>query len=86
MKVKIDKSRRVYKGNSNNGRINENKYEVLEFVFPEELEDFTKYIEIEATDNEGTLRYADRIEDNEFAIDNTLSKYSLITAMLFAKI
>lgn len=85
MKVKIDKSRRVYKGTSNSGRINENKYEVLEFVFPEELEDFTKYIEIEATDNEGTLRYADRIEDNEFAIDNTLSKYSLITAQVVCK-
>lgn len=85
MKVKIDKSRKVYKGNSNNGRINENKYEVLEFVFPEELEDFTKYIEIEATDSEGTLRYADRIEDNEFAIDNTLSKYSLITAQVVCK-
>lgn len=85
MKVKIDKSRKVFKGNSNNGRINENKYEVLEFVFPEELEDFTKYIEIEATNDEGTLRYVDRIENNEFVINNTLSKYESITAQIICK-
>ena len=47
MKIVIYQNREVYKEESKIGNDSENKVETLEFEFPEEYEDFTKYIEFQ---------------------------------------
>lgn len=81
MKISVDKDRKVYTSSSLAGTVNENYYEVLEFTFPEELENYTKYIEIQAED----LRYVDRIEDNKFTISNELTKYEYLQVQIVCK-
>lgn len=79
MKVKVNKNRQVFKGSLSVGISNENNYEVLEFTFPAELDNYIKYIEIQAENEEGKLEYVDRIQDNKFTLTNRLTKYRELT-------
>ena len=47
MKITIYQNREVYKEETKIGNDSENKVETLDFEFPEEYRDFTKYIEFQ---------------------------------------
>ncbi len=78
MKIIIYQNREVYKEDSKIGNDSENKVEILEFEFPEEYKDFTKYIEFQIKDE----KYVDLIEDNKYIITRAIAKYGKIKAQI----
>lgn len=81
MKVVIYQNREVYKEESKIGNDSENKVETLEFEFPEEYEDFTKYIEFQI----GGEKYVDLIKDNKYVITKEVAKQGKIKTQLVLK-
>lgn len=81
MKITIYQNREVYKEESKIGNDSENKVETLEFEFPEEYEDFTKYIEFQIKGE----KYVDLIEDNKYVITREVAKYGKIKTQLVLK-
>lgn len=78
MKIIIYQNREVYKEESKIGNDSENKVETLEFEFPEEYKDFTKYIEFQTKDE----KYVDLIEDDKYIITRAIAKYGKIKAQI----
>lgn len=78
MKIIIYQNREVSKENSKIGNDSENKVETLEFEFPEEYKDFTKYIEFQTKDE----KYVDLIEDDKYIITRAIAKYGKIKAQI----
>lgn len=78
MKITIYQNREVYKEESKIGNDSENKVETLEFEFPEEYKDFTKYIEFQTKDE----KYVDLIEDDKYIITRAIAKYGKIKAQI----
>ena len=74
MKITIYQNREVYKEESKIGNDSENKVETLEFEFPEEYEDFTKYIEFQIKGE----KYTDIIENNKYEITRAIAKQGKI--------
>lgn len=81
MKIIIYQNREVYKENSKIGNDSENKVETLEFEFPEEYKDFTKYIEFQIKGE----KYVDLIENNKYVITKSVAKYGKIKAQVVLK-
>lgn len=81
MKITIYQNREVYKEESKIGNDSENKVETLEFEFPEEYEDFTKYIEFQIKGE----KYVDLIEDNKYVITREVAKYGKIKTQVVLK-
>ena len=81
MKIIIYQNREVYKEESKIGNDSENKVETLEFEFPEEYEDFTKYIEFQIKGE----KYVDLIEDNKYVITREVAKYGKIKTQVVLK-
>lgn len=81
MKITIYQNREVYKEESKIGNDSENKVETLEFEFPEEYRDFTKYIEFQIKGE----KYVDLIEDNKYVITREVAKYGKIKTQLVLK-
>lgn len=81
MKIIIYQNREVYKENSKIGNDSENKVETLEFEFPEEYKDFTKYIEFQIKGE----KYVDLIENNKYVITKEVAKYGKIKAQVVLK-
>lgn len=78
MKIIIYQNREVSKENSKIGNDSENKVETLEFEFPEEYKDFTKYIEFQIKDE----KYVDLIENDKYIITRAIAKYGKIKAQI----
>ena len=74
MKITIYQNREVYKEESKIGNDSENKVETLEFEFPEEYRDFTKYIEFQIKGE----KYTDIIENNKYEITRAIAKQGKI--------
>lgn len=81
MKIVIYQNREVYKEESKIGNDSENKVETLEFEFPEEYEDFTKYIEFQTRGE----KYVDLIKDNKYVITKEVAKQGKIKTQLVLK-
>ena len=81
MKITIYQNREVYKEESKIGNDSENKVETLEFEFPEEYRDFTKYIEFQIKGE----KYVDLIEDNKYVITREVAKYGKIKTQVVLK-
>lgn len=81
MKIVIYQNREVYKEESKIGNDSENKVETLEFEFPEEYEDFTKYIEFQIRGE----KYVDLIKDNKYVITKEVAKQGKIKTQLVLK-
>ena len=81
MKITIYQNREVYKEESKIGNDSENKVETLEFEFPEEYKDFTKYIEFQIKGG----KYVDLIEDNKYVITREVAKYGKIKTQVVLK-
>lgn len=81
MKIIIYQNREVYKEESKIGNDSENKVETLEFEFPEEYADFTKYIEFQIKGE----KYVDLIEDNKYVITREVAKYGKIKTQVVLK-
>ena len=81
MKIIIYQNREVYKEESKIGNDSENKVETLEFEFPEEYKDFTKYIEFQIKGE----KYVDLVEDNKYVITREVAKYGKIKTQLVLK-
>lgn len=81
MKIIIYQNREVYKEESKIGNDSENKVETLEFEFPEEYKDFTKYIEFQIKGG----KYVDLIEDNKYVITREVAKYGKIKTQVVLK-
>lgn len=81
MKIIIYQNREVYKENSKIGNDSENKVETLEFEFPEEYADFTKYIEFQIKGG----KYVDLIEGNKYVITREVAKYGKIKTQIVLK-
>lgn len=81
MKIEIYKSRNVYKEKSTAGVQGENKAEVLEFVFPAFLENYEKYIEIQAEEE----NIIDKIEENKYELTTGITQYDTIKAQIILK-
>lgn len=81
MKIIIYQNREVYKEESKIGNDSENKVETLEFEFPEEYRDFTKYIEFQIKGE----KYVDLIEDNKYVITREVAKYGKIKTQVVLK-
>mgnify|MGYP004636873587 CR=1 FL=1 len=78
MKIVIYQNREVYKENNKIGNDLENKVETLEFEFPEEYKDFTKYIEFQIKDE----KYVDLIENDKYIITRSIAKFGKIKAQI----
>ena len=81
MKIIIYQNREVYKEESKIGNDSENKVETLEFEFPEEYKDFTKYIEFQIKGE----KYVDLVEDNKYVITREVAKYGKIKTQIVLK-
>lgn len=81
MKIVIYQNREVLKEESKIGNDSENKVETLEFEFPEEYEDFTKYIEFQIRGE----KYVDLIKDNKYVITKEVAKQGKIKTQLVLK-
>lgn len=81
MKIVIYQNREVYKEESKIGNDSENKVETLEFEFPKEYEDFTKYIEFQIRGE----KYVDLIKDNKYVITKEVAKQGKIKTQLVLK-
>ena len=81
MKITIYQNREVYKEESKIGNDSENKVETLEFEFPEEYADFTKYIEFQIKGE----KYVDLIEGNKYVITREVAKYGKIKTQVVLK-
>lgn len=81
MKVEIFKDRKVRRENEIAGVQGENKAEVLEFVFPTFLEEYEKYIEIQAGDES----IINKIENNKYELEKGITKYETIKAQIILK-
>lgn len=81
MKITIYQNREVYKEESKIGNDSENKVETLEFEFPEEYADFTKYIEFQIKGE----KYVDLIENNKYVITREVAKYGKIKTQVVLK-
>lgn len=81
MKIVIYQNREVCKEESKIGNDSENKVETLEFEFPEEYEDFTKYIEFQIRGE----KYVDLIKDNKYVITKEVAKQGKIKTQLVLK-
>lgn len=81
MKIEIYKSRNVYKEKSTAGVQGENKAEILDFVFPTFLEEYEKYIEIQA----GEENIIDKIENNKYELEKGITQYETIKAQIILK-
>lgn len=78
MKLVVNKDRTVYSAGTW-GTVNENDYEILEFEFPEELDNYNKRI-VYYLDNE---RVWDAIVDNKAYITNAITKYERVKAYIW---
>lgn len=81
MKITIYQNREVYKEESKIGNDSENKVETLEFEFPEEYKDFTKYIEFQIKGG----KYVDLIENNKYVITREVAKCGKIKTQVVLK-
>lgn len=81
MKIIIYRNREVYKENSKIGNDSENKVEILEFEFPEEFRDFTKYIEFQIKGK----KYVDLIQNDKYVITKAIAKYGKIKTQVVLK-
>ena len=80
MKVEISIDRSYILEKSTLGTQQENKFEKLEFLFPEEINDYTKTIEFQTPDS----KYIDNIENDEYIIKNNISKYECVQVQVIA--
>lgn len=78
MKLVIDKNRKVYSAGTW-GTKNENNYEILNFEFPEELEEYNKRIVYYL----GDKRVWDAIVYNKAYITNAITKYEKVNAYVW---
>ena len=78
MKLVIDKDRKVYSAGTW-GTVNENNYEILEFEFPAELENYNKRI-VYYLDNQ---RVWDAIVDNKAIITNQITTKGTVKAYVW---
>lgn len=80
MKVEIYANRDIYI-DGNAGTVKENNIEVLEFKFPEKLDSYKKYIEIQTRD----LKLVDIIEDNQYVLKNNITKNDVAKVQIILK-
>ena len=80
MKIEIFKNRTVFK-EGNAGTINENNVEIIEFKFPEELNGYEKYIEIETVDG----KFIDNIENNTYTLARNITKHNNVKTQIVLK-
>ncbi len=80
MKVEISIDRSCVREKSTLGTQQENKFEKLEFTFPEEIKDYTKTIEFQTPDD----KFIDKIENDEYIIKNNISKYECVQVQIIA--
>jgi len=80
MQIKINIDRNCELESSRIGTQNENEFEKLEFVFPEELEGYAKTIEVQTIEG----KFVDKIENNEYIIKNNITKYKNIKVQIVA--
>lgn len=78
MKLIIDKNRKVYSAGTW-GTKNENNYEILDFEFPEELDEYNKRIVYYLDDK----RVWDAIVYNKAYITNAITKYEKVNAYVW---
>lgn len=78
MKIVIYQNREVYKDESKIGNDSENKVETLEFEFPEEYKDFSKYIEFQIKGE----KYTDIIENNRYEITRAIAQQGKIKTQI----
>lgn len=81
MKIEVYKDRKIHRENEIAGVQGENKAEVLEFVFPTFLEEYEKYIEIQA----GEESIIDKIENNQYELEKGITQYENIKAQIILK-
>lgn len=81
MKIIIYRNREVYKENSKIGNDSENKVETLDFEFPGEFEDFSKYIEFQIKGE----KCVDLIRNNQYLITRSIAKYGKIKTQIVLK-
>lgn len=80
MKVEISIDRSCICEKSTLGTQQENKFEKLEFTFPEEIKDYAKTIEFQTPES----KFIDKIENNEYIIKNNISKYECVQVQIVA--
>lgn len=80
MKVEISIDRSCICEKSTLGTQQENKFEKLEFTFPEEIKDYAKTIEFQTLES----KFIDKIENNEYIIKNNISKYECVQVQVIA--
>ena len=80
MKVEIVIDRSCICEKSTLGAQQENKFEKLEFTFPEEIQDYIKTIEFQTPDG----KFIDKIENKEYIIKNNISKYECVQVQVIA--
>lgn len=80
MKIEISIDRSYMLEKSTLGTQQENKFEKLEFIFPEEIKDYIKTIEFQTPDG----KFIDKIEDNEYIIKNNISRYDNVQVQIVA--
>ena len=81
MKIQIFKNRTVYPSILNAGNILENQATTIEFTVPEELKEYSKYIEIEDCEN----KCIDKIENNVYVVRRNITKHKEIKAQIVFK-
>ena len=80
MKVEISIDRSCICEKSTLGTQQENKFEKLEFTFPEEIKDYAKTIEFQTLES----KFIDKIENKEYIIKNNISKYECVQVQVIA--
>lgn len=80
MKIEVYKNRNVYR-EGNAGTNKENKAETIEFKFPNELDNYTKYIEFDTVGG----KFVDDIEGNIYTLSRNITKYNNVKAQVVLK-
>lgn len=81
MKIKISQNRTVERYGTE-GTEQENKVVIMEFEFPEEIQDYIKYIEFEIDDNNKVF---DLIQNDKYILTSAITKYQEVKAQVVAK-
>ena len=81
MKIKISQNRTVERYGTE-GTEQENKVVIMEFEFPEEIQDYVKYIEFEIDENNKVF---DWIQNDTYTLKTAITKYQEVKAQIVAK-
>lgn len=81
MKIKIT-SERNFEIRGTAGTEKENNVVIMEFEFPEEIQDYVKYIEFEIDENNKVF---DLIQNDKYTLTSAITKYQEVKAQVVAK-